>query len=208
MPLQNRVEPDGAIVATPERGLFMGNRGGQFHDAETRTLAGRSRWKTKNWICCALQFNDYPTRKLMGPGSYTELFFLDEVTSLAAGHRPCFECRRRTAVSFAEIWKKSLGGSGRMMVAEMDKILHSERCSAKTRPPEKRAFEDAPDGTVFHDGGRFLARHQGRALLWSLKGYQPTDIPTGEVEVVTPPSIVEHVLAAGYAPEWHPSADQ
>ena len=102
MPLQNRVTPEGDIIATPARGTMMGNRGGAFHTPE-QTLGPR-RWRTKAWICCVLEFKGRH-RAVMQPNRYTELFFLDEATALAAGHRPCFECRRRDALRFAEAWR-------------------------------------------------------------------------------------------------------
>ena len=95
MPLQNRVTPTGEIIATTARGTMMGNRGGAFHTA-AQTLTHR-RWKTKAWICCVIEFKGRH-RVVMSPNRYTELFFLDEATALAAGHRPCFECRRADAV--------------------------------------------------------------------------------------------------------------
>src|SRR5215813_12925425 len=97
MPLQNRVTPLGDIVAAPERGLFTGNRG-IIHDPATRTLMKR-RWTSRAWLICALRYRDV-RRSVMGPGSWTELFFLDEATALAAGHRPCFLCRRAAAQAF------------------------------------------------------------------------------------------------------------
>lgn len=206
MPLQNRVTPDGTIVAAPQRGLFMGNRGGQFHDPDTRTLAGRTRWKTKSWIICTLEFK-VRKRTLMDHGNYTELFFLDEVTALAAGHRPCFECQRAKATEFSQIWQHSLGGEGRMRVSEMDAVLHTERCSAKGVRPILCRFNDVPEGAIIHDGKQWIARHGKRALRWSLDGYSPVDAPSGEVELVTPPCIADHVLSAGYKPTWHPSAE-
>lgn len=94
MPLPNRVDPFGAIAAVPERGLFLGNRGGRFH-RDDRTIGPRP-WASRQWICCVLSFKGRRRTPLMGRG-YTELFFLDEVTALAAGHRPCFYCRRERA---------------------------------------------------------------------------------------------------------------
>ena len=98
MPLQNRVTPEGEIIATPHRGLMMGNRGGCFHLPD-RTLGAR-RWATRQWIACVLEFKGRHRAAMMQPNRYTELFFLDEATALAAGHRPCFECRRRDAERF------------------------------------------------------------------------------------------------------------
>src|SRR6185436_16785602 len=103
MPLQNRADPFGELFVTPARGLFMGNRGGRIH-ADDRTLTKR-RWVSPQWICCRLEFNN--RHRTVWGDSYTELFFLDEVTALAAGHRPCFECRRQDAEAFAESWARS-----------------------------------------------------------------------------------------------------
>ena len=103
MPLQNRVRPDGEIVISPERGILMGNRGGKLHDPETRTLVRTQ--SSRQWITCVLQFKSRQ-RQVMGTG-YTELFFMDEVTALAAGHRPCFECRRKDALAFQSAWQAS-----------------------------------------------------------------------------------------------------
>ncbi len=100
-PLQNRVTPFGEIIATPERGMWMGNRGGCFHDAEQRLTA--SRWVNTHWITCRLEFKGWH-REVMQPRRYTELFFLDEATAFAAGHRPCFECRRHDAKAFQSAW--------------------------------------------------------------------------------------------------------
>ena len=102
MPLQNRVRPDGEIIATPHRGLLLGNRGGAFHLPD-RTL-GTRRWASRQWIACVLEFKGRHRAAMMQPNRYTELFFLDEATALAAGHRPCFECRRRDAERFAALW--------------------------------------------------------------------------------------------------------
>src|SRR5262249_21280802 len=105
MPLQNRVTPLGHLLAEPARGLFMGNRRGRLH-SDDRTLSSR-RWASRMWICCRLHFNNRH-RQVWG-NSYTELFFLDEVTALAAGHRPCFECRRKDAEIFADTWQRAFG---------------------------------------------------------------------------------------------------
>ena len=113
MPLQNRVTPEGEIIATPARGLMMGNRGGRLHRPD-KTLTAR-RWTSRAWIACRLEFNNRH-RRVMSPNSYTELFFLDEATALAAGHRPCFECRRQDFMAFAQIWAGVDDGSERARV--------------------------------------------------------------------------------------------
>ena len=122
MALQNRVTPFGVLVAIPARGTMYGNRGGRFH-RDDQTL-GQRRWASRQWICCVLQFKNrhHPVWR----DRYTALFFLDEVTALAAGHRPCFECRRRDAKAFAEKWAQAKG-SDMPRARQMDAVLQAER---------------------------------------------------------------------------------
>src|SRR5437763_9447263 len=123
MPLQNRVTPFGEIVAIPQRGMFTGNRG-IIHDPATRTLLNR-RWASRAWLVCLCEYKDR-WRPVMGRRSWTELFFLDEAVALAAGHRPCFFCRRQAAEAFRNAW--ALGRARKVpLAAEMDSVLHAER---------------------------------------------------------------------------------
>lgn len=204
MSLQNRVSPDGELHAIPMRGLFMGNRGGRFHDPKSRTL-GRARWRSRAWICCLTAFRDR-RRQVMGNG-YTELFFLDEVSALASGHRPCFECRRADALAFRTAWVAA-GLSPRTPRAdEMDKVLDAERRSGRTKRLHEMPAASLPDGVMFRLGGEVLTGHRGRLLRWSFKGYSKVAearLPD-TVEVLTPPAIVA-VLSHGYRPVWHDSA--
>ena len=200
--LQNRVDPFGRLVAAPERGTLMGNRGGRIHHSD-RTL-GKTRWKSRQWISCLCQFKKRH-REVWGAG-YTELFFLDEVTALAAGHRPCFECRRADALAFQSAFSAGQGG-GLLRAAEMDRILHAERL-ASARPAVRRlALADLPDGTVLARGGTAFALRGGSLLTWSFGGYaKQVSAAAGEVlGVVTPPSIIA-ALTQGYRPLWHDSA--
>jgi len=199
-PRQNRVAPDGSIHARPERGLMMGNRGGRLH--RPGGTLGRARWRTAAWICCLTAFRGR-RRPVDGPG-YTALFFLDEVTALAAGHRPCFECRRPAAQAFAAAWARANGAPEPPRAGAMDRILHAERRAA----PDWLEPEALPDGSIFVDDGAFLVRREGRTLVWNFTGYHPltTAPPRGPRPVVTPRAI-RRVLAAGCAPLWHPSAD-
>jgi hypothetical protein len=205
MPLQNRVTPEGEIIAHPARGLMMGNRGGAIHDAH-RTL-GRRRWVSRQWICCVLSFNNRQ-RQVMTPGRYTELFFLDEATALAAGHRPCFECRRSDSLRFAMIWAAVHGKNDRATAPEMDRVLHPERVSAAgSKVTFVSSPADLPDGTFVRFEGRSHLLWNGRIHPWSPEGYALQIRPTagmGEVEVLTPRSIVA-VLKGGYVPGVHPS---
>jgi hypothetical protein len=205
MPLQNRVTPLGAIIACPARGTFMGNRGGLLHD-ETRRLKGR-RWVNTHWIACVLAFRDRH-REVMTPRRYTELFFLDEATAFAAGHRPCFECRRGDFNRYAELWGAIRGRNRRGYVAEMDELLHHERLMPDGSKRLHRVdIAGLPDGAfVMQEEKPHLVL--GEALLeWSPQGYQSSRPrpSSGPIDLITPPSAVE-VIAAGYAPVVHHSA--
>lgn len=202
-PLQNRVLPTGEIVAVPARGLLMGNRG-CIHNAD-RTL-GVSRWRTKMWISCVLDWRGRK-RDVMSPGRWTALFFLDEATALAAGHRPCGYCRRADHRWFGECWRKGHGLAVRPYAREMDIQLHAERVDRRrTKLTRPAMLGDLPDGAmVSYDGEPALvARHTLRP--WSFDGYGPL-IEVGEdtsLTLLTPPSIVA-ALAAGYRPFIHPT---
>lgn len=200
MPLPSRVSPFGDLFAASVRGTLMGNRGGRLHD-DARRLGPR-RWSSKQWICCVLSFNDRH-RDVWGD-SYTELFFLDEVTALAAGHRPCFECRRKDAELFARLFS---GRSRRATAAEMDDALHAERLAGKSKRTHRRPLDALPDGAMIVRGGDAFAVRGRRLLRWTASGYAPGRArPRGiEAEVLTPPSILA-VLGRGYAPLWHRSA--
>lgn len=210
MPLQNRVTPAGEIIATPHRGLLMGNRGGAFHQPD-RTL-GHRRWASRQWIACVLEFKNRHRPAMMQPNRYTELFFLDEATALAAGHRPCFECRRRDAEHFAALWAATRAWPAPARAPEMDLALHEERVTRDGRKITYRAQLGAlPDGTFIRLPGEAGDAPQlilGDALLpWHPAGYGAplTGQKRREVEVLTPRSIVA-VLSAGYAPMLHPTA--
>ncbi|HRD75875.1 MAG TPA: hypothetical protein PK264_08050 [Hyphomicrobiaceae bacterium] len=203
MPLQNRVLPTGEIVASPARGLMMGNRGGRFHRAD-RTLGPR-RWASRAWIACRLNFKGRHRPAMMMANSYTELFFLDEATALAAGHRPCFECRRADADCFARLWAGLRGGKERASADEMDRALHAERLAGPSGPDRWRALRDVPDGTIVEQDGPCLVL-AGMLLPWAITGYRPplSGRPAA-VRLITPPAIVA-VISAGYPPMVHPSA--
>ncbi len=200
MPLQNRVTPFGQLIAAPARGTLMGNRGGKIH-TDDKKLA-RRRWASRQWICCVLDFKGRQ-RDVWGR-YYTELFFLDEVTAFAAGHRPCFECRRKDAERFAMLFS---GKAKRASAGAMDKALHAERLDGKDKRTHRRPLDALPDGAmIVLDGEAFAVR--GKHLLrWTPSGYvgkraRPRGI---DADALTPPSMLT-VLARGYAPLWHPSA--
>ncbi|MDO8876164.1 MAG: hypothetical protein Q8M24_22640 [Pseudolabrys sp.] len=197
MSLQNRVTPFGDLTIAPARGLLMGNRGGRLHDAQ-RTL-GTRRWVSKQWICCQLDFNN--RQRTVWGGSYSELFFLDEVTALAAGHRPCFECRRKDAQAFAALFP------GKHTAPEMDAMLHAQRLDGRAKRLHRRAIDALPDGAMIARGDEALALRGGYLLRWTPSGYDGKRArPRGvDVDVLTPPAILR-VLEKGYPPLWHPSA--
>jgi hypothetical protein len=205
MPLQNRVTPEGEIVSHPARGLLMGNRGGRLHD-EAKTLGAR-RWTSQRWIACRLEFGGR-RREVMGPHSYTELFFLDEATALAAGHRPCFECRREDALRFAEAWAEARRLHRRPSAAEIDSLLHAERLTGEGGKRTFRArLADVPDGAMVRGTSAPWLRRGGRLWSWSPAGYRdprPLD-PDLVVEVLTLWSIMAAVKT-GYVPMVHESA--
>ena len=204
-PLQNRVAPTGEIVADPGRGLLMGNRG-CLHDADRQL--GVARWRSKLWICCLPEWKGV-RRDPMPPGRWTALFFLDEATALAAGHRPCAYCRRRDFVAFATTWRAARRLAERPRAHEMDTWLHAERVDSRSRRQLTRPAQPGglPDTVmVRHDGvvGLLLG---GRLHPWSFSGYgTPFPVrPTAWVDLLTPPSTVA-AIAAGYRPLLHPSA--
>ena len=203
MPLQNRVTPLGDIVAVPQRGLFTGNRG-IIHDPATRTLLTR-RWSTRAWITCVCEFRGW-RRAVMARQSWTELFFLDEATALAAGHRPCFFCRRDDANRFRAAWAAG-NAVPSPRATEMDDVLHGERLDGRVKRLHvlREPIEALPDGAMIQAGGEAFLIVKGKALRWSFDGYQQADIPTGDVRLITPPSTVR-ALRAGYRPVLHPSA--
>jgi hypothetical protein len=205
MPLQNRVDPFGQLFADRPRGMFFGNRGGRFH-LDDRTL-GTRRWVSRTWICCVLEFKNRH-RDVWGR-SYTELFFLDEVTALAAGHRPCFECRRKDAEAFAEHWRQEFKLSERPRAGEMDVVLHAERLAGRAKRLHRRAIAGVPDGAFIALEEGAFALKDGALLPWTPSGYGVRKRPPrgGAVDVLTPPSILA-VLDAGYRPRWHPSAER
>ncbi|CAN5267052.1 hypothetical protein BH11PSE2_BH11PSE2_05580 [soil metagenome] len=195
MPLTNRVDPFGAIFATPHKGDFMGNRGGRLHD-DNKTLT-RRRWVSRQWITCVLSFNGRK-RELMAPNRYTELFFLDEATAFAAGHRPCYECRRDAFNQFKAVWS---GDSGK--AADIDRVLHDERLG---RPRHQAKPADLPIGAMVEFDGAAWLKTDRALRRWTSAGYaEIAPIPDAAVAVLTPLSLVA-VLGEGYPIALHASA--
>jgi hypothetical protein len=206
MPLQNRVTPFSELVADPARGLVYGNRG-CLHDADRRI---RRPYNGKRWIACRLEFRGRHRVALQRPGRYTELFFLDEATAFAAGHRPCAECRREDYNRFAEIWGDL--HPGQAGADATDAQLHSERVDPESRAQlrHEAAFDELPDGTFVVRHGEPCLVLGAELLRWTPAGYaERTRRPAqGDAIVLTPPSLVA-VLAAGWqplVPLLHPSA--
>jgi hypothetical protein len=206
MPLQNRVTPTGEIIATAARGTLMGNRG-ILHDAERRL--GAARWRHSHWICCRLSFKDR-WRRVMAPRRYTALFFLDEATALAAGHRPCAECQREDFRRFQAAWRAGVDGD--IAAVAIDRALHAariephSRCQIRFEAP----LADQPDGTfvLLADAQKTPLLVSGRHLLpWAPEGYGRSRLRSAASRclVLTPrPTLA--ALRAGYAPALHPSA--
>lgn len=198
MTLRNRVTPLGEIVATPERGLFMGNRG-RLHDRDQNIVRPH---QVRRWLICVTEFRGR-RRALMQPGSYTELFFLDEPTALAAGHRPCAECRHDDYLRFKLLWRECHPADGSGAGADaIDTHLHRARLADRTTKRTYTALpRTLPGGCMVRLDDRPWLVHDGELLGWSPSGYEdrrrmPEEEP---VEVLTPRPTVA-VLAAGYRP--------
>jgi hypothetical protein len=213
MPRQNRVTPYSELIAVPDRGLFWGNRG-PLLDREGR-LARYARGQA--WVICVLSFKGR-RRQQWRPGRLTELYFLDEATGLAAGHRPCGECRYREYQAFKRAWARAFGPASarpgvppgvRPGAPEIDARLHESRL---IRPGVRRTYQaplaGLPSGTMVDIGGDPCLVYDGRLLAWAPGGYaeRPGEVPRDPVTVITP-QVAVAVLAAGYRPVLHPSAE-
>ena len=205
MSLQNRVTPTGDIVADPHRGIFTGNRG-IIHDPATKTLL-KKRWSSPAWITCVCEFRGW-RRKVMGGRSWTELFFLDEATAFAAGHRPCFFCRRDDANRFRSCWQQGNGVSD-IRAKEIDAVLHRERLDRgnKRLHPLPVTLRELPDGAMVQTGAESYLIVGGRALHWSMAGYRKASAAIDDAMLLTPPSTLR-AISAGYRPVLHGSAEE
>src|SRR5687767_487401 len=206
MPLPNRVTPLGELVADPARGLVYGNRG-CLHDDDGRI---RRRYNGRRWIACRLEFRGWQRSPLLQPGRFTELFFLDEATAFAAGHRPCALCRRADYDRFAAIWREL--HPGQVGADAIDAQLHTERVDPATRAQRhhRARIDVLPDGTFVLEKGAPRLVLGAELLGWTPAGYAGrTRRPRGgEAVVITPPSLVA-VLRAGWeplVPFLHPTA--
>ena len=206
MPLQNRVDPYGQLHAVDARGAWMGNRG-VLHNSAREIV---SPWRSPRWITCVLRFKGI-RREIFAPHRYSELFFLDEATSLSAGHRPCAECRRDRFQDFCDAWTTGSGDRGSSQPAragEIDRVVHADRVH---RRGEKKTYEGAlsslPPGTMIERDGRAFLYWGGRLRAWSFFGYGPAVgvPPRARVQVLTPGSIVK-TIRSGFVPQVHESA--
>jgi len=205
MPLQNRVDPFGLIHAVPDRGTLMGNRGGCFHTDE-KTLKP-THWKTRQWITCVLDFKNRQ-RELMSDGHYTELFFLDEVTALAAGHRPCYECRYADAKRFREALVQSGVFRYRPKASDLSDAIAGEIQAVLKGKSEREqvVVADLPDGAMYTTGAAAFLKWNGRAYPWSFAGYGAAQaLPDHAVRLT--PHITCQALAHGYTPRVHASVE-
>jgi hypothetical protein len=204
MSRQNRVTPYGELIAVPDRGMFWGNRGALLDRGGQ--LARYSRGRA--WVICVLSFKGR-RRQQWTPGRLTELYFLDEAAGLAAGHRPCGECRYREYQAFKRTWAASVRpGAARPGAQEIDARLHADRLAGPgVRRTYRAPVAALPSGAMVDIGGVPWLVHHGRLLAWTPAGYrgQPVAAPAGPVTVITPRATVA-VLAAGYQPVLHPSA--
>jgi hypothetical protein len=208
MARQNRVNPFGELIATPDRGTLMGNRG-VLHDAQGRI---KRPWQLKRWLICVLEFRGRK-RSVMRPGHYTELFFLDEATALAAGHRPCAECRRPRFVAFCNAWAKGNGmpKGSRLSATQIDDQLHAERIATdRCELSAQVALEELPNGVIITIPPEVQTSYlvcRDRLLAWSPAGYGDARPRSNhkKVRVLTPKSTVAAIRAA-YVPDVHHSA--
>jgi hypothetical protein len=199
---QNRVTPRSELIAHPARGLVYGNRG-CLHDERGRI---RRRWATRRWLACRLEFRGWQRGPLMQPGQFTELFFLDEATAFAAGHRPCALCRRDDYVRFGELWLEL--HPGQVGADAIDLQLHGERLDGRAQRLHEAAFDDLPDGAfVLEQGEPWLVLGDG-LRRWTPAGYGERRPLPARGRTITPPALVA-VLRAGWegaVPLLHPSA--
>jgi hypothetical protein len=199
--LQNRVDPFGNIIKTPERGKWLGNRG-VIHNQDQEIVRP---YKLKAWIICMLEFRGRH-REVMMPDRWTELFFFDEATAFSAGHRPCFQCRYQAHIRFKETWLKGnpqFGFTMKTPVADIDSIIHRERTAAdKSKQTYEADLQGLPDGTFVIVNHKPHLVNEGKLHPWSPAGYGKPFNFTGieKVTVLTPQSIV-NAFSAGYVPQ-------
>jgi hypothetical protein len=201
-PLRNRVSPSGELIATIHRGTMYGNRG-VLHNED---LALVRRYQVRRWLVCVLEFRGR-RRPMMRPGRYTELFFLDEAVALAAGHRPCAECRHAAYQSFRSAWTEALALPAKPTADDIDRVLHRERrLAGGARVTYPAPLGELPDGVFIARDGESWLVHDGGLRRWTPAGYSDRTGPfDGPAAVLTPRATVA-AIRAGYHPLLHPSA--
>lgn len=209
MPLCNRIDPWGQLHDDPSKAAtLMGNRG-ILHDANKHIVKC---WTTNAWVSCDPHYRGVSRKPLFSPGSYSELFFLDEATAFAAGHRPCAYCRRGRFNAFKAAWAESgqnMAGGASILIGEIDQKLHIERAARGAEKVTFAALADSlPEGSIFAVGTEAYLLHQGCRWRWSFSGYERTAPlpPDTMVTVLTPKSIVQ-LYANGFKPSVHVSAE-
>lgn len=187
--LQNRVDPWGALHAVPDRGAWFGNRG-CLHDDHGRIVRTH---RGRRWITCLCAFRGR-RRALLRPGRYTELFFADEATAYAAGHRPCAECRRADWMMFRDLWGRVIGGA--TDADSIDRVLHAARMDGAQRRTLMLRSDEVPDGVVgVPEPGKAIVRAHRAWWAWGFAGHEPIDAIHGDVAVLTPWPIVRLMQA-------------
>jgi hypothetical protein len=203
MPFRNRVTPFGEIIETPARGTLWGNRGVLHNDARQVVRS----WQVRRWIACKREFKGRRRADPMPPGRFTGLFFLDEPTALAAGHRPCAECRREDYHRFQALWREANPGQP-SMADDMDRVLHAERLGPKgSKRVHPSKLSDVPDGAMIVEDERAWLVSGRELMAWTPFGYGEHRRGSGlrTVAVLTPPSIVA-VIRLGYRPAMEPAS--
>jgi len=203
MPLQNRVDSWGNILATTARGTLLGNRG-ILHNGKQQII---KTYQHQSWVACRLKFKNRK-RKLMAPSNFTELFFLDEATAFAAGHRPCCECRRDRYLEFKNYWVRSnLDKQAKdVKISIINKLMHKERINKGVKITHRAKLKELPGGTIFSNKNSAYLIFETKIYLWSFEGYsfaKNVNI-SDEVDVLTPKSIV-NIFRIGFKPEIHKS---
>jgi hypothetical protein len=210
MPYQNRVDPWGALHAVAQRGSLLGNRG-IIHDANKKIVTTH---RLQGWVTCVLEFKDIK-RKVMSPGTYTELFFLDEATAFSAGHRPCGYCQRQRYTAFKDAWLQAnqnrlphLEGRSHA-ISVIDKLVHKERIQRGKKVTFLAPLQSLPSGTMVEIAAHAYLVWDHNLYAWSFSGYQKVkDMPSshsdGSVIVLTPQSYV-NTFQAGFLPRIHNS---
>ncbi|MCA0327328.1 MAG: hypothetical protein LCH89_17260 [Proteobacteria bacterium] len=204
--LENRVNPWGQLCAVADRGSLMGNRG-ILHGSSNEILR---QWAHKSWVTCLLSYKGIKRPKPFSPGNYSELFFLDEATAFAAGHRPCTFCQRERSMSFKKAWLSAnvpIEQQSNFRLSSLDAQLHQERvANGGSKNTYEAHVSELPNGTIFQHSGHAYLIADGACRQWSFQGYAVSQSPPSSamVSVLTPRSVVAAFLQ-GFQPKVHPA---